>query len=68
MAGEAFLEVATTAWQTDAVAKHLEGTEGVDKVVRVDKDSGKLVVAIQQGAREQVLREIGHISGVIHAE
>ena len=68
MAEEPCLEVTTIGRYTCEVAKSLEAIEGVEKVVRADNDSGKLVVAIQQGTRGPVLKEIGRISGVIHAD
>ena len=68
MADEAFLQVATIGGPADDAARSIEVIEGVNRVERIDGDPRKLVVAIQQGAREQVLREIGHVSGVIHAE
>ena len=67
MADEAYLQVVTTAWQTDAVVKSLETIEGVERVVRADKDSGKLVVAIEPESRGSVMKEIGRVYGVIYA-
>ena len=65
MADEGYLRVVTTALQTEAVVKSIEAIDGVKEGgVRVDRDSGKLVVAIE-GDRGSILRQIGDVRGVI---